>query len=167
MYDFKNSFFPNFLLIHRAKYIFSRVMFCLYHFRAKIHGVSSELAFLQMNVYGLQMKFILYNKTVYSNFLLHEEFDIAHKITMQCIKSEKAKCSLYRRIKQDSQQYFQQKKRFCKNFRPHSLSSIFINETQVNDCNKTGNTILLLWCQPSIDKMIHARILGNANFHDE
>ena len=57
-------------------------MFCLYHFRAKIQGVSSELAFLQMNVYGLQMKFILYNKTVYSNFLLHEEFDIAHKITM-------------------------------------------------------------------------------------
>ena len=40
MYDFKNSFFPNFLLIHRAKYIFSRDMFCLHHFRAKIHGVS-------------------------------------------------------------------------------------------------------------------------------
>ena len=39
MYDFKNSFFPNFLLNHRAKYIFSRDMFCLYHFRAKIHGV--------------------------------------------------------------------------------------------------------------------------------
>ena len=39
MYDFKNSFFPNFLLTHRAKYIFSRDMFCLYHFRAKIHGV--------------------------------------------------------------------------------------------------------------------------------
>ena len=39
MYDFKNSFFPNFLLIHRAKYIFSRDMFCLYHFRAKIHGM--------------------------------------------------------------------------------------------------------------------------------
>ena len=41
MYDFKNSFFPNFLLIHRAKHIFSRDMFCLYHFRAKIHGVTS------------------------------------------------------------------------------------------------------------------------------
>ena len=40
MYDFKNSFFPNFLLIHRAKYIFSRDMFYLYHFRAKIHAVS-------------------------------------------------------------------------------------------------------------------------------
>ena len=39
MYDFKNSFFPNFLFIHRAKYIFSRDMFCLYHFRAKIHSV--------------------------------------------------------------------------------------------------------------------------------
>ena len=35
MYDFKNSFFPNFLLFHRAKYIFSKDMFCLYHFRAK------------------------------------------------------------------------------------------------------------------------------------
>ena len=40
-YDFKNSFFPNFLLIHKAKYIFSRDMFCLHHFRAKIHGVAS------------------------------------------------------------------------------------------------------------------------------
>ena len=40
MYDFKNSFFPNFLLIHRAKYIFSIDMFCVYHFKAKIHGVS-------------------------------------------------------------------------------------------------------------------------------
>ena len=39
MYDFKNSFFHNFLLIHRAKYIFSRDTFCLYHFRSKIHGV--------------------------------------------------------------------------------------------------------------------------------
>ena len=39
MYDFKNSFFPNFLSIHRAKYISSRAMFCLYHFGAKIHGV--------------------------------------------------------------------------------------------------------------------------------
>ena len=40
MYDFKNSFFPNFLLIHRAKYVFSIDMFCLYHFRAKIHSVT-------------------------------------------------------------------------------------------------------------------------------
>ena len=39
MNDFKNSFFHNFLLIHTAKYIFSRDMFCLYHFRAKTHGV--------------------------------------------------------------------------------------------------------------------------------
>ena len=39
MHDFKNSFFLNFLLIHRAKYIFSRDMFCLPHFWAKIHGV--------------------------------------------------------------------------------------------------------------------------------
>ena len=42
MYDFKNSFFPNFLLIYRAKYIFSRDMFCLYHFGAKIHGVGCK-----------------------------------------------------------------------------------------------------------------------------
>ena len=39
MYDFKTSFFPNFPLIHRAKDIFSIDMFCMYHFRAKIHGV--------------------------------------------------------------------------------------------------------------------------------
>ena len=39
MYDFKNSFFLNFLLIHIATYIFSRDMFCLYYFRAKIHSV--------------------------------------------------------------------------------------------------------------------------------
>ena len=32
MNDFKNSFFPNFVFIPRAKYIFSRDMFCLYHF---------------------------------------------------------------------------------------------------------------------------------------
>ena len=44
MYDFKNSFFPNFVFIHRAKYIFSRDMFCLYHFRAKIHGVKPAVA---------------------------------------------------------------------------------------------------------------------------
>ena len=39
MYEFKNYFFPNFLLIHKAKYIFSRDMFCICNFRAKIHGV--------------------------------------------------------------------------------------------------------------------------------
>ena len=39
IYNFKNSFFPNFLLIHRAKYILSRAMFCQYHYRAKIHCV--------------------------------------------------------------------------------------------------------------------------------
>ena len=41
MYDLKNSFFPIFLLIHRATYIFSRDMFWRYHFRAKIQGVIS------------------------------------------------------------------------------------------------------------------------------
>ena len=48
-----------------------------------------------MNVYGLQMKFILYNKTVYSNFLLHEEFDIAHKITISAknLKKPSAACT--------------------------------------------------------------------------
>ena len=39
MYDFKNSFSPAFVYIHRAKYIFSRDMFCLPHFWAKIHSV--------------------------------------------------------------------------------------------------------------------------------
>ena len=43
MYKFKNSFFPNFLLIHRAKYIFSRDVFFLYHFRAKIHGMIQSI----------------------------------------------------------------------------------------------------------------------------
>ena len=43
MYDFKNSIFPNLLLINRAKYIFSRDMFCLFHFRAKMHGVVRAL----------------------------------------------------------------------------------------------------------------------------
>ena len=42
MYDFKNSFFLNFLLIHRAKYIFSGDMFCLPHFWAQIHSVTIE-----------------------------------------------------------------------------------------------------------------------------
>ena len=39
MYDFKKSFSPAFVYIHRAKYIFSRDMFCLPHFWPKIHGV--------------------------------------------------------------------------------------------------------------------------------
>ena len=39
MYDFKNSFFANVVVIHRAKYIFSKDMFCLYHIGAKIGGV--------------------------------------------------------------------------------------------------------------------------------
>ena len=39
MYHFKNYFFPAFVYIHKAKYIFSRDMFCLPHFWAKIHGV--------------------------------------------------------------------------------------------------------------------------------
>ena len=38
MYDFKNSFSPAFVYIHRTKYIFSRNMFCLPHFWAKIHS---------------------------------------------------------------------------------------------------------------------------------
>jgi len=40
MYDFKNSFFLAFIYIHRAKYIFSRDMFCPPHFWAKIHCVT-------------------------------------------------------------------------------------------------------------------------------
>ena len=39
MYDFKNSFSFAVVYIHRAKYIFSRDMFCLPHFWAKNHGV--------------------------------------------------------------------------------------------------------------------------------
>ena len=34
MYDFKNSFSPDFVYIQRAKYIFFRDMFCLSHFCA-------------------------------------------------------------------------------------------------------------------------------------
>ena len=40
MYDFKNRFSPDFVCIHRAKYIFSRYMFCLPYFWGKIQGVS-------------------------------------------------------------------------------------------------------------------------------
>ena len=36
--DFKNSFSLYFAFIHRAKYIFSRDIFCLYYFRAKVHS---------------------------------------------------------------------------------------------------------------------------------
>ena len=39
MYDLKNSFPPTSLYIHQAKFIFSKDMFCLPHFWAKIHGV--------------------------------------------------------------------------------------------------------------------------------
>ena len=40
---------PGFVYIHRAKSIFSRDMFCLYHFRAKIYGVSCQHSlFFQM-----------------------------------------------------------------------------------------------------------------------
>ena len=42
MYNFKNSFSPAFVYIHRAKYIFSRDMFCLPHFGEKIHGVITK-----------------------------------------------------------------------------------------------------------------------------
>ena len=37
-------FLSDWVCFHRAKYIFSRDMFCLYHFRAKIHGVSLRMA---------------------------------------------------------------------------------------------------------------------------
>ena len=53
MYDFKNSLFPNFLLTYRAKYIFSRDIFCLYHFRAKIHGVYCTFFFIGFSVFEL------------------------------------------------------------------------------------------------------------------
>ena len=47
MYDFKNSFSPDFICIHRAKYIFSKDMFCLPHFWTKIHGVSYVFHFVK------------------------------------------------------------------------------------------------------------------------
>ena len=40
MYDLKNSFFPNFLLICRAKYIFSRDMFFKRNFELIFHSVN-------------------------------------------------------------------------------------------------------------------------------
>ena len=41
-YDLKNSFFPNFLLIHREKYIFSRDMFFKRHFELIYHSVNRK-----------------------------------------------------------------------------------------------------------------------------
>ena len=62
MYNFKNSFFPNFLLIRRVKYIFSRDMFCLYHFKAKIHGVDSHqncVTALELCFHGLNSEHVV------------------------------------------------------------------------------------------------------------
>ena len=39
IYNFKNSFPPDFIYVHRAECIFSRDMFCLYHFRAMIYKI--------------------------------------------------------------------------------------------------------------------------------
>ena len=50
MYYFKNSSFPNFLLIHRARYIFSRDMICLYHFKAKIYDVKETINILVLRI---------------------------------------------------------------------------------------------------------------------
>ena len=46
MYNFKNPFCPDFVYIYSAKHIFSRDMFCLYRFGAKIHGVPGNVAIL-------------------------------------------------------------------------------------------------------------------------
>ena len=43
MYNFKISFFPNFILIQWAKYICPRDLFSPYHFKSKIHGVYYQL----------------------------------------------------------------------------------------------------------------------------
>ena len=50
MYDFKNSFSSDFANIHRAKYIFSREMFCLYHFSAIIRDVYDLLIRLSQTI---------------------------------------------------------------------------------------------------------------------
>ena len=71
MYNFKNCFFPNYLLIHRAEYIFSRYMLCLYHFRAKIHGVSclkKKLCFCLQQLHNdLLLMFDIWNIFFYSD----------------------------------------------------------------------------------------------------
>ena len=56
MYDFKNSFSPAFINIHRAKYIFSTDMFCLPHFWAKIHGVGGNALFCRMSQVQLHFR---------------------------------------------------------------------------------------------------------------
>ena len=47
MYEFKNFSSPAFNCQSRPKYIFSRDMFCLYHFWAWIHGVTSRTTKLE------------------------------------------------------------------------------------------------------------------------
>ena len=58
MYDFKNSFSSAFVYIHRAKYIFSRDMFCLPYLWAKIHCVSFWISPLDGNWHPLQKKLL-------------------------------------------------------------------------------------------------------------
>ena len=80
MYDFKNSFFPDFLLIHRAKYIFSRDMFCLYHFRAKIHSVASLCPHSGIgNIYleAIRMRSNLLRSCLFSATDAASRFDLA------------------------------------------------------------------------------------------
>ena len=55
MYNFKNSFSPAFVYIHRAKYVASRDMFCLPHFWAKIHEVRGKASRL-INEYAWKLK---------------------------------------------------------------------------------------------------------------
>ena len=62
MYDFKNSFSLAFIYIHIKKYIFSRDMFCLPHFWAKIHGVLSKKTRILKTVQYLA------EKGIYNNF---------------------------------------------------------------------------------------------------
>ena len=65
MYNFKDSFPPAFVYIHRVKYIFSRDIFCLPYFWAKIHGVIWQ----EMNCFSFELQIVLtgYEITNYEN----------------------------------------------------------------------------------------------------
>ena len=82
MYKFKNFSSPAFNCQSRPKYIFSRDMFCLYHFWAWIHGVSRLQNMLGSNIsmqnlfkYTFCFRHNGYHNAVWSGFrlLLHKE----------------------------------------------------------------------------------------------
>ena len=86
MYNFKNSFFPNFVFIGRVKYIFSRDMFYLYHFQARIHGVArnqwKKYLLLKLQIFTsspkrTQRRLVTFSETVLN---LHE-FSYLHQFS--------------------------------------------------------------------------------------